>query len=418
MSVRRRDFLKSSAVVSLTAACSQSTADKTSGDPIDSLPNLTADLKPIAVKEFELRIERARKLMVEHGFSAFFTESGSTLQYFTGVEWGRSERMFAFVIPPQGPPAFICPAFEEDRARQQIRFGDADIRTWEEHQSPYARVDQILREHQAGGGRVAIEPTTRLFLISGLRQAAPAVEFSDGRTISDGCRMVKDEVELENMRLADRITKSAYQAALQGLREGMTEDDLARRVSQAHSRLGARGGAMVLFGPHSALPHGSRNVRELRPGDAVLIDGGCAVNGYRSDVTRTTVFGTASSKQRQVWQIVRDAQSAALEAARPGIACQQLDRVARQWIENAGYGPGYQYFTHRLGHGIGLDGHESPYLVEGNKLETRPGMTFSNEPGIYIVGEWGVRHEDIMVITGEGAEILGNRTRELENPLG
>lgn len=215
------------------------------------------------------------------------------------------------------------------------------------------------------------------------------------------------------MRLANEITKAAYDAAFQGLKEGMDEGDLASRISTAHSKLGARGGAMVLFGPSSALPHGSKETRTLRPGDVVLVDGGCSINGYQSDVTRTVVYGEASPKHYEIWETVSRAQSAVLDMARPDLECQDLDRAARTIITEAGYGPDYRYFTHRLGHGIGLEGHEPPYIVEGNSRKLQSGMTFSDEPGIYLKGEWGIRIEDIIAITPNGAEVLGERCLEL-----
>lgn len=349
--------------------------------------------------------------MREGGHSAFVTESGATLEYFSGVRWRRSERMFGLVIPLQGAPAFICPAFEEERARELIRLPQPEIRTWAEDQSPYRRILEALQDRGIRTGKVGIEPSTRLFILNGLRELRPAVELVDGGEISYGCRRTKSALEIELMRLANQITKRTYQIALAELQEGLTESDLRRRISEIHTRLGASGGALALFGPHSALPHGTQQVRALQPGDVVLVDGGCSVNGYQSDVSRTVVFGEPSDRQRDIWRLVYEAQTLALEAARPGVPCGELDRIARSHIEEAGYGPGYKYFTHRLGHGIGLEGHEEPYLVETNELPLEPGMSFSNEPGIYLSGEFGVRLEDIMVITPDGAETLGERSQ-------
>lgn len=349
--------------------------------------------------------------MREGGHSVFVAESGATLEYFSGVKWRRSERMFGLVIPLQGAPAFICPAFEEERARELIRLPQPEIRTWSEDQSPYRRILEALQDRGIRTGKVGIEPSTRLFILNGLRELRPAVELVDGGEISHGCRRTKSALEIELMRLANQITKRTYQIALAELQEGLTESDLRRRISEIHARLGASGGALALFGPHSALPHGTQQVRALQPGDVVLVDGGCSVNGYQSDVSRTVVFGEPSDRQRDIWRLVYEAQTLALEAARPGVPCAELDRIARSHIEEAGYGPGYKYFTHRLGHGIGLEGHEEPYLVETNELPLEPGMSFSNEPGIYLSGEFGVRLEDIMVITPDGAETLGERSQ-------
>ncbi len=413
MNLDRRGFLKTGAL----AALAPTVASAASSDPIDALTDMLGDVAELPPGEYERRLEKARKLMGEHGLEALFVEGGSSLEYFAGFSWGRSERMFAMVVPRQGAPVFVSPAFEEGRARERISPSDAEVRVWQEHESPYRLVAQALADRKIRAGKIAVEPTTRLFLVSGLRQAAPGCEFVDGRAVSDGCRMVKSQAEIALMRRANEITKKAYAAALAGLKEGMTPKDLGRRVSDAHSRMGTQGGALVLFGAASAYPHGTKEESVLREGDVVLVDGGCKVRGYSSDVTRTMVFGTPTAKQKEVWNIVREAQEAALTAAKPGVECQELDRVARRIIEKAGYGPGYRFLTHRLGHGIGLDGHESPYLVEGNALKLEPGMSFSDEPGIYIVGEFGIRHEDIMVITEQGAEFLGDKTHGIDKAV-
>lgn len=378
---------------------------------------LAAQLKPPELSDYEARLEKARRLLAQHHMEALYVESGSTLVYFTGINWGRSERMFAVLIPRRGRLAFIGPAFEKQRAEEQIIFADSQLFTWQEHESPYERAGRIFGDRRISSGRIGIEPSTRFFLVSGLRQVSGSLEWVDGSPVSDGCRMTKSPQELEYMKVANLLTKQAYKAALDSLAEGMTSGDLARRIAEEHSKLGVQGAAMVLFGANSAFPHGSRTPRRLREGDVVLIDGGCSVHGYRSDVSRTAVFGKPSPKQRRVWNLVREAQAAALQAARPGMPCQELDRIARQVIQKGGYGPGYRFFTHRLGHGIGLDGHEAPYLVGGNTLPLQPGMTFSNEPGIYIQGAFGVRHEDIMVITESGAEFLGPASESIEEPV-
>ncbi len=414
MTLNRRSFLKASGAATLAGATLHAAEAE---DPLLALTDQVKDVPPPQLSEYESRLEKARRLMAEHRVEALFVEGGSSLEYFTGIPWGRSERMFAVLIPRQGAPVFISPAFEQGRAMERILFPGADLRTWQEHESPYQLAAKALADRKTRAGKIAVEPTTRLFLVTGMSKAAPGLEFVDGQAISDGCRMVKSPLEISYMRLANEITKKAYAVALAGLKEGMTPSELGSRISEAHSRMGTRGGALVLFGPASAFPHGTKEIRKLQQGDVVLIDGGCQVQGYSSDVTRTTVFGKASQKQRDVWRIVREAQEAALKAAKPGVACQEIDRAARGVIEKAGYGPGYKYFTHRLGHGIGLDGHESPYLVEGNTLKLEPGMSFSDEPGIYILGEFGIRHEDIMVITDDGAEFLGEKTISIERTV-
>lgn len=358
-------------------------------------------------------MEKARRLMRQHNVSALYLNGGSTLSYFTGMEWGLSERMFAVILPRQGELIYISPAFEGRRAQERIKLGK-DLRLWQEDESPYELVRIALADRGIRSGAVALEPMVRHFVSDGLAAATPGIHWVSGRAITDGCRMIKDEKELAFMRAADQIAKTAFRNAFKSLREGMTEADLGQTISRAFTSLGARGGALVLFGPNSAFPHGSTRQRKLIAGDIVLVDGGCSVQGYQSDVTRTVVFGKPSDKHRQIFQIVHAAQTAAREAARAGVPCEAVDRAARQVIEQAGYGPGYKYFTHRVGHGIGLDGHEEPYLVKGNKLLLQPGMTFSDEPGIYIEGEFGLRLEDIIHITADGCEVLG----ETEDKLG
>ncbi len=397
--MRRREFLALSAALPAGLKLA-------ANDPIDDLTDLVQSLPEMPSSEYERRLLQARRIMAKNNLDAFFVEGGSSLSYFTGVSWGRSERTFGALIRRRAKPILICPAFEERRARERMGAIDAELRIWQEHESPYRLIGTALADLKARNGRLAIEPTTRHFLVAGISEASPSTEIEDGRPVSDGCRMAKSKIELDYMRVACRITKKAYEAAFAGLKEGMTISELSSRISRAHAKMGARGGAMVLFGPAAAFPHGTRERLPLRPGDAVLVDGGCKVHSYSSDITRTVFFGEASARQNEVYRIVEEAQQAALRAARPGVACQELDRVARRVVEKAGYGPGYRYFTHRLGHGIGLDGHEAPYLVEGNTLEMQPGMTFSNEPGIYLPGEFGVRIEDIMVITADGAEFL------------
>jgi Xaa-Pro dipeptidase len=315
----------------------------------------------------------------------------------------------------------VCPAFEEDRAREQLALGpftgDVDVRTWQEDESPYALVAAGLRDRGVATGRVGVEETVQFRFSDGVALAAPALEMVSGTPVTAGCRMVKDAHELELMRLASDVTWRAYKAAYESLREGMTQNDFARLVSAAHSQLGFSGSAGVQTGEYSALPHGSIQPQVVREGTILLIDGGCKVEGYSSDLSRTFVLGAPTQKMKDVFEIERRAQDAALAAAGPGIPCEAVDAAARKVIVDAGYGPDYTYFTHRVGHGMGMDGHEWPYLVRGNTLPLEPGMTFSDEPGIYLPGEFGVRLEDDMVITEDGAELFTPQSESLEKPF-
>jgi Xaa-Pro dipeptidase len=289
---------------------------------------------------------------------------------------------------------------------------------WEEHEDPYLRIADGLRTRGIATGRLGVEETVRQVFVSGSAAALPAMQLVSGTPVTAGCRMVKDAHELELMRLASEVTLKAYEAAYLALKDGMTQDQFAALVSQAHQRLGFTGGAGVQVGKYSALPHGSATPQVIREGTILLIDGGCSVEGYASDISRTFVLGKATGRMKQVFEIEQRAQQAALAAARPGVECQAVDAAARKVIVEAGFGPDYKYFTHRVGHGIGMDGHEWPYLVRGNTLPLKPGMTFSDEPGIYIPGEFGVRLEDDMVITETGAELFTPTSPSLENPFG
>ena len=382
---------------------------------------MRAQARPITADERRARVEKARKLMTEQKIDALMLCQGTSLVYFTSIRWGGGERLFSAIIPAKGEPFFVCPAFEEDRAREQIALGpfkgNADVRTWHEHESPYELIAKGLRDRGVATGKLGAEETTDFVFANGVARAATGIEVVSGTPITAGCRMVKDAHELELMQLASTVTLKAYEAAYKALREGMTQNDFARLVSQAHSQLGFSGSAGVQVGEYSALPHGSITPQTVREGTILLIDGGCSVEGYQSDISRTFVLGKATDKMKKVFEIERRAQDAALAAAKPGVPCENVDAAARKVIVDAGYGPDYKYFTHRVGHGMGMDGHEWPYLVRGNKLPLAPGMTFSDEPGIYIRGEFGVRLEDDMVITENGARLMTPQSSSLEQPF-
>lgn len=382
---------------------------------------MRSQAKPITADERRGRVEKARRLMTEQKIDALMLCQGTSLGYFTNIRWGGGERLFSAVIPAKGEPFFVCPSFEEDRAREQIALGPfkgtADVRTWHEHESPYELVAKGLRDRGIATGKLGVEETVDFVFSNGVARAAKGVEVVSGTPITAGCRMVKDAHELELMQLANTVTLKAYEAAYKALKEGMTQNEFARLVSQAHSALGFNGSAGVQVGEFSALPHGSITPQTVREGTILLIDGGCTVEGYQSDISRTFVLGKPTDKMKKVFEIERRAQDAALAAAKPGVPCENVDAAARKVIVDAGFGPDYTYFTHRVGHGIGMDGHEWPYLVRGNTLPLAPGMTFSDEPGIYIRGEFGVRLEDDMVITEDGARLFTPQSSSLEHPF-
>lgn len=376
---------------------------------------------PITNEERLARLAHAQTLMGMHRMDALMLCQGTSLVYFTGVRWGGGERLFALVLPQRGQPFVVCPAFEEGRAREQLGLGplgtNAEVMTWQEDESPYALVAQGLKKRGISTGTVGVEETVKFVFSDGVAQAVPAITVASGTPVTAGCRMVKDTHEIALMRLAAQVTWKAYKAAYESLQEGMTHNEFSGLIAAAHARLGFPGGASVNVAAYSALPHGSIQPQAIRQGSIVLIDGGCSVEGYASDISRTFVLGKPTDKMNRVFAIDRRAQDAALRAARPGVPCEAVDAAARKVIVDSGFGPGYDYFTHRVGHGMGMDGHEWPYLVKGNTLPLRAGMMFSNEPGIYITGEFGVRCEDDMLITAEAAELFTPQAESLDKPF-
>ena len=394
---------------------------------IAALASMRQLATPITNGERLGRIERARALMARHRLDAIAMAGGTSLVYFSNIRWWNSERLFLMVLPAKGAPFYVCPAFEEDRAREQTAAGPlggtADIRTWQEDEDPYALVAAGLKDRGLAAGTLGVEETTYFVFADGVAKAAPALRVVSATPVTAGCRMVKDAHEIALMRLANQVTLRAYAAAHAALEDGMTQADFSGLVAAAHTRLGFQGSAGAQVGIYSALPHGSVTPQVIREGSIVLIDGGCSVEGYRSDISRTFVLGRATDKMKQIFEVVRRAQRAAVETARPGLPLEAVDAAARRVIVDAGYGPGFKYFTHRLGHGVGMDGHEWPYLVRHNmfgwerSLTLAPGMTFSDEPGVYIRGEFGVRLEDDMLITEKGAELFTPPSPSIEDPF-
>ena len=426
--ISRRDFLGSSAAAAAGLSITGCEAPAASAADDDGLAPSIARLSswadratPITTAERANRVENAKRLMRAEGLSAMAMCGGTSMVYFTNVRWGGGERLFTVVIPVEGDAFVVCPAFEEDRAREQLALGPlggSQVYTWEEHESPYERVAQGLRDRGITTGRVGTEETMQFRFSNGIALAAPAVDVVDATPVSAGCRGVKDDHEIALMKLANEVTLTAYKAAYLAMEEGMTQGDVGDLISAAHARLGFPGRASVQTGEWSALPHGSITPQVIREGSILLIDGGCGVEGYRSDISRTFVLGQPSDIMNERFDIELEAQTAAHAAARPGVLPEAVDAAARKVIEDAGYGPGYTFFTHRVGHGIGMDGHEWPYLVMGNRTPLMKGNTFSDEPGIYVPGEFGVRLEDCMVITDDGADLFTPQSPSLEDPFG
>jgi Xaa-Pro dipeptidase len=387
--------------------------------PIEALKDLTAGIAPIADNERRQRIEKAQRLMREQGVGAIVIEPGTTMLYYFGVNWSRSERTFAAVIPARGEVAWVCPGFEEARARELIRFG-SDVRVWQEDESPFRVIAGILKDQSMSTGKVGLEEQVRFFLQDGLRKEAPAVELVSATAVTAGCRMHKSPTEIALMQRASDITIAAFKAAFATLREGMTQYDLQTNMLAALTRVGGQDPwALVGFGEYSAFPHGSVQPQRLKEGDIVLLDSGCALEGYQSDITRTTIFGKPSARQTEIWNLERRAQDAAFAAAQVGQPCESVDAAARKVLMDAGFGPDYRVpgLPHRTGHGIGMDGHEWTYFVRGNQTPIAPGMCFSDEPTIVIYGEFGIRLEDCLYITEDGPRFFSRQSSAIDRPF-
>jgi len=428
--ISRRRFLEVGGIAtgvavttpSLMASADQKCDDTSLPPSLARLTSRKSEAAPITHEERHDRQERARKLMNENTLDAILLMEGTSLKYFTGIRWWGGERMFALVLPAKGAAFYVCPAFEEGRAREQIASAPdgerPDVRVWQEDESPYQRVAQGLKERGLSTGKLGVEETVRFVFVDGVAKAAPQVAITSATPVTAGCRMIKSAHEIELMRLAAQVTLAAYEATYLAVKDGMTQSQIQDLVQKAHDKLGLTGGADVQVGEFSAFPHGSVTPQVVHEGTIVLMDGGCSVEGYASDITRTFVLGKSADKMKQVFEIVHHAQSAALAAARPGVECGAVDAAARKVITDARYGPDYKYFTHRLGHGMGMDGHEWPYLVRGNPTKLQANMTTSNEPGIYIRGEFGIRLEDDMHVTENGAELFTPQSLSLEEPFG
>ncbi|WP_149193941.1 M24 family metallopeptidase [Luteimonas suaedae] len=374
---------------------------------------------PIAADEYRQRIEHARALMRTQGVDALLVGAGASLRYFAGVPWSASERLVAMLLTADGDPLLVCPAFEEGSLDAVLKIA-AGKRLWEEHEDPYALIARAMAER--GARTLALDPATAFAVYTGLRAHLATHSIVDAAAIVDGCRMCKSPAELALMQQACDMTLQVHRLAAGIVREGIGSDELVRFIDQAHRTLGADDGStfcIVQFGHATAYPHGIPGVQHLREGDLVLIDTGCTVQGYHSDITRTFAFGTPTEEQRRIWELERAAQEAAFAAVRPGEACEVVDAAARRVLEAAGLGPGYRLpgLPHRTGHGCGLQIHEAPYLLPGNRIVLQPGMCASNEPMIVVPGRFGVRLEDHFHVTGDGAQWFTPPATAIDRPF-
>ena len=422
MYLPKRNFLKLGAIAGGAVGLSHAGSSE-ANLAVKNAPKLASiidDAKPISIAERRARTAKAQTLMTNHKIDAILLEPGSAMNYFTGINWWRSERLTAVVIPREGDIAVVTPEFEEPSVRESMAFGD-DVRTWNEHQDPFQRVFGVLKDRGIKSGRIGLESTVRYFVVKGLGNLTSDLSITSALPITKGCRMYKSPAEISLMYKANEVTLTAYQHVYQRLADGMPAAEVKAMMRSAQSALGGKDiWNMVLCGPASAYPHGTKQLQEVREGGIVLMDCGCSVHGYQSDISRTFVFGEANQHQKEVWNTVRNGQQIAYETAQIGAPAGKVDDAVRAYYEKLGYGPGYATpgLSHRTGHGIGMDGHERVNFVHGEDTKLAAGMCFSNEPGIYIFGKFGVRLEDCLYMTNKGPHWFTEPPASLDNPIG
>ena len=420
--MKRRGFIQLSALAGggLLSGLSACEPKETATQQPKALASMADTVQPITVEERLNRIKKAQGLMRDKNIGTLVLDCGTSMKYFTGVEWWPSERTLLAIIPANGAVTYVCPAFEKDRLQEQVTVGK-DIAVWEEDESPYALTASLFTSMGLRSGSIGLEEQVRFFIADGLRKAAPAFDFVSGDPISIPCRIIKSPAEIQLMQTANNITIAAIQYAVSQLTEGMSQQDLSAMIMRAQNELGGHADfALCLFGKASAFPHGTKVPQQLKKGDIVLMDCGCSVEGYKSDITRTVVFGEPSKRQREIWNLEKEAQAAGFRAAQLGATGEAVDAAARLLIVAAGFGPGYQLpgLPHRTGHGIGMDGHEWGNMVKGNTALLEPGMCFSIEPTIAIPGEFGIRFEDCVYMTEKGPRWFTQPGKSIEEPFG
>jgi Xaa-Pro dipeptidase len=411
----RRVFLQGAAASPLLAAGVAFAGD--SAAPAHK--SLTGDAKPISAEERHARIAKAQSLMAQRKVAALLVESGSSLEYFTGVRWHRSERTTLAIIPASGDVLVVTPAFEEPSVRETLQVG-GDVRPWDEHENPFEKIVRGLKDRGINSGVLAAESTIRFFIVAGIRQASSAYEIIPADPIVRACRLIKSPAELALLQVANDVTIEALRQVHGQVVVGMSGPDIAALMDQATVSLGGSPEfSLVLLNEASAYPHGSVKLQKIREGSVILMDCGCAVHGYQSDISRSWVFGQATARQRKVWDTVKRGQEIALQTAKINVPVGAIDDAVRKYYESEGWGPGYRLpgLSHRTGHGIGLDGHEPPYLVHGDTTPLEAGMCFSDEPGIYIPGEFGIRMEDCWHMTSSGPKLFTPLAKSLEQPI-
>jgi Xaa-Pro dipeptidase len=389
-----------------------------------ALTNRAKDAVPISAAERAGRVERARELLGQNKLAALTVTGGTTLQYFVGFPMGQSERLFAWTLPAKGDAFVVCPSFEEGRMREALNSvpgaPQTKIYTWNEDEDPYALLAKSLKAATTSSDPLALDERVQYVFADRIAQAVAPRRTVSGIPVVQGCRSIKSKAELAIMQLANDITLSVYEAVYKSCGPGMTNRQFTDLVQAGYARCGVTGSISCQVAAFSAQPHGSPTPQVIREGEMVLIDDGCRVENYQSDISRSFVYGKPTDRQKTVFDVVKRAQAAALAAAKPGVELQAVDAAARKVVTDAGFGPGYKHFTHRVGHGIGMDGHEWPYLVRGNTQKLMANMCFSDEPGIYLADDpapFGVRLEDDMYITEDGAKLFTGQSESLEKPF-
>jgi Xaa-Pro dipeptidase len=413
----RRVFLRGAAAAPLVAVAVRNGLP--SAFAAAELKSMTAGAKPISADERRSRIAKVQSLMGERKITALLVEPGSSLDYFTGIQWRRSERITLAIIPAHGEVLVVTPAFEEPSIRETLQVG-GDVRPWNEHENPIERIVQGLRDSGASSGAVAVESTVRFFIVDGIRQLSKTYEIVSADPLVRACRLIKSPAELALMQMANNVTIEALRSVHARVQRGMSAADIAALMDHTTAALGGPPEfSMVLLNEASAYPHGSVKSQAVRDGSIVLMDCGCTVQGYQSDISRTWVVGEPTARQRKIWNTVKRGQEIALETAKIGVPTGTIDDAVRGYYEREGWGPGYKLpgLPHRTGHGIGLDGHEPPYLVHGDSTPLQAGMCFSDEPGIYIPGEFGVRLEDCWFMTASGPKLFTPLAKSLDDPI-
>lgn len=417
MIMTRRSLLAAAAATPLLTHASILRASE---PDLSALKPMTGDAVPIGAAERADRLRRAQALMKASGIGAVLIEPGASLLYFTGVRWGRSERLTAAVIPVEGDPLIVTPFFEEPSVRESLSV-PATVRVWQEHESPFAVIAGWLKERKLASRSIGIEETARYFIVDGLGEALPGATLVSANPVVRGCRMIKTSAEIALMQTAADVTMAAYRWTYPRIEAGMTPADIGGLMSAATRALGGQVAFnLILLGEASAYPHGSGKPQKVVKGEVVLMDCGAVVHGYESDISRTFVHGTANAEQRRVWAQVREGQQRAFAAARLGMPAGSVDDAVRGWYTSLGYGPDYRLpgLSHRTGHGIGMDGHEPVNLVRGEATKLAPGMCFSNEPGLYLPGKFGVRLEDCFHMTAGGPKWFSTPPLSIDAPIG